>query len=116
MAAGLGTGRPGRGNFCGPGPAELDARSPLPSALGIHDAQLRQLVADARRVAGEDETWMYEALAARAADSALFLSAPGKISYMTYSDKWSGVRLKNLVPNVLDFASFRLREGKGQLD
>ena len=33
-----------------------------------------------------------------------------EVSYLTYADRWQGVRLKNHVPNVLDFTSFRPRE------
>ncbi|WP_406730185.1 ABC transporter substrate-binding protein [Streptomyces sp. NBC_01794] len=88
----------------------LDGRAPLPTALGIRDERLQQLVTLARGAAGPDEFAVYQSMADHAQEQALFLSAPGKISYMTHSDKWWGVRLKNQVPNVLDFASFRLRE------
>ncbi|MET8090571.1 ABC transporter substrate-binding protein [Micromonospora sp. NPDC005220] len=89
--------------------ALVDARAPLPAALGINDPVVAQLVRSARVAKPEDETAIYERLAERVADEALFLVPPGKVSYMTYSDRWEGVRLKNHVPNVLDFTSFRPR-------
>ncbi|MEV6686383.1 ABC transporter substrate-binding protein [Streptomyces sp. NPDC051130] len=88
----------------------LDGRAPLPTALGIHDDLLQELIGRARAAEAEDESQLYEAMADRAQQEALFVSAPGKISYMTHSNKWQGVRLKNQVANVLDFASFQLKE------
>ncbi|MGH8994342.1 MAG: ABC transporter substrate-binding protein [Acidimicrobiia bacterium] len=89
--------------------ALLDPRAPLPAALGIDDAVLADLVLRARQAEPEEEAAVYRRMAEYAADQALFLAPPGKISYMTYADRWQGVRLKHHVPNVLDFASFRAR-------
>ncbi len=89
--------------------ALLDPRAPLPTALGIDDPTLVDLVSAARHAEPEAEGAVYRHLARYTADQALFLAPPGKLSYMTYADRWCGVRLKHHVPNVLDFASFRPR-------
>lgn len=89
--------------------ALLDPRAPLPAVLGIDDPVLADLVVLARQAEPEAEAAVYHRLAEYAGDQALFLAPPGKISYMTYADRWHGVRLKHHVPNVLDFASFRPR-------
>jgi peptide/nickel transport system substrate-binding protein len=90
--------------------ALLDPRAPLPAALGMDDRQLTDLLHSARAAVDGTAGWSaYRRLAAYATDRALFLAPPGKMSYMTYADRWTGVRLKHHVPNVLDFDSFRLR-------
>ena len=89
--------------------ALLDPRAPLPAVLGIDDPKLVELVTEARRAEPGAEEAVYLRLARYAAHEALFLAPPGKVSYMTYADRWWGVRLKHHVPNVLDFASFRPR-------
>lgn len=88
----------------------LDPRAPLPAALGITDPALQDLVRRARVAVGTDEAAIYRQLAERAAEQALFVAPPGKVSYMTYSDRWQGVRLRHHVPNVLDFTTFRPRQ------
>jgi peptide/nickel transport system substrate-binding protein len=89
----------------------LDPRAPLPNALGIDDPVLRELVVVARHTDGPGEPAVYRAMAIIATREALFVAPPGKVSYMTYSDRWKNVRLKNHVSNVLDFASFEPRVG-----
>lgn len=89
--------------------ALADPRAPLPAALGIDDPVLTGLVTAARNAPPDREAALYGQLADRVAEQALFLAPPGKVSYLTYQDRWAGVRLKNHVPNVLDFSSFQAR-------
>ncbi|MCX4692770.1 ABC transporter substrate-binding protein [Streptomyces sp. NBC_01408] len=90
--------------------ALLDARAPLPHTLGLTDPKLAALLERARQAEPGAEEDVYREMADYCREQALFLSVPGKISYMTYADRWEGVRLKNEMGNILDFTSFRLRE------
>ncbi|HEV2780510.1 MAG TPA: ABC transporter substrate-binding protein [Actinophytocola sp.] len=90
--------------------ALVDPRGPLPIALGIDDPRLATLSEAVRDGIG-DPASNYREIAELVRTEALYLCPPGKVSYMTYRRRWTGVRLKNQVPNVLDFASFRLRPG-----
>jgi ABC-type oligopeptide transport system substrate-binding subunit len=89
--------------------ALLDSRAPLPHSLGLSDPVLADLLERARRAAPGTEDAVHREIADHCREQALFLSVPGKVSYMTYADRWEGVRLKNEAANILDFASFRLR-------
>ncbi|MBC7762810.1 MAG: hypothetical protein H7201_13655 [Candidatus Saccharibacteria bacterium] len=80
----------------------------IPQALGIRDAEIDEAVAQAR---AEQEpaaavAW-YRAIAERTAALDLFLTPPGKVSYMTYSRRWTDLRLKNQIPHSLDYRQIR---------
>ncbi|MFJ9697468.1 ABC transporter substrate-binding protein [Kitasatospora sp. NPDC101183] len=86
----------------------IDGRALLPEVLGICDPELSELLERAREATGENAAAGYRAIAGYCRERALFVAVPGKVSYLTYSDRWCGVRLKNEMGNVLDFTSFRL--------
>ena len=90
--------------------ALADPRAPLPTALGIQNPRLVTL-SDAVRDGIGDPAANHREIADLVRQEALYLCPPGKVSYLTYRARWTGVRLRNQVPNVLDFASFRLRSG-----
>lgn len=92
--------------------ALADPGAMLPTALGIDDPALATLMAAVREADPASEADIYTQMAYRAIEQALFLAPPGKVSYLTFSDRWHGVTLKNHVPNVLDFGSFRHRSGR----
>lgn len=90
--------------------ALLDPRAPLPAALGFQDPALSDLVSQAREFDPIEDPGPYRALHEYAVSQSLFLAPPGKIDFMMYRDRWSGIGLRNHIPHVLDFASFRPRE------
>jgi ABC-type transport system substrate-binding protein len=74
----------------------LDAADPLLlAALETNDERQR----------GE----IYGRLAQAAIDGCCYLFVPGKVSYLNYHARWTGVRLFPGASNALDFASFRPR-------
>lgn len=80
----------------------------IPQALGIRDSEIDEAVARAR--AEQDPAaavrW-YQVIAERTATLDLFLTPPGKVSYMTYSRRWTGLHLKNQIPHSLDYRRIR---------
>ncbi|MFF2009557.1 ABC transporter substrate-binding protein [Streptomyces sp. NPDC058195] len=92
----------------------LDERAPLPSVLGISGPALAELLARAQHSTEDEAGEHYRRISDYCREESLFVAVPGKVSYLTYADRWEGVRLKNEMGNILDFSSFRLREGSGE--
>lgn len=85
----------------------------LPQTLGIklpHVPELLQKALDAQT--HEEEISIYQNIAREAIWNQTYLFVPGKVSYLSYSSRWYGVKLKDGVSNVLDFSSFRLNTAK----
>ncbi|MHB8598410.1 MAG: ABC transporter substrate-binding protein [Ktedonobacteraceae bacterium] len=83
----------------------------LPQTLGIMLPRIPSLLRQALNAQmDEEEIAIYQEIAREAIRDQTYLFVPGKVSYMTYALSWHGVRLKDGVSNVLDFASFRLRD------
>ncbi|MFD5429140.1 ABC transporter substrate-binding protein [Streptomyces sp. NPDC127084] len=89
----------------------LDERAPLPSVLGISDPVLAEALARAQQATEEQAGERYRRISEHCREQSFFVAVPGKVSYLTYADRWEGVRLKNEMGNILDFSSFRLRGG-----
>ncbi len=79
----------------------------LPQTLGIklpRVPELLQKALDAQTY--EEEISIYQDIAREAIQDQTYLFVPGKVSYLSYSSQWRGVKLKDGVSNVLDFSSF----------
>jgi len=79
----------------------------LPQKLGVklpHVPELLQKALDAQTY--KEEVGIYQDIAREAIENHVYLFVPGKVSYLSYSSRWRGVKLKDGVANVLDFSSF----------
>lgn len=83
----------------------------LPAKLGLRLPGAKHLVSEARNAesAGHAQR-SYRELAALAIREQTHVFVPGKVSYLNYRDRWQGGRCIDGVANVLDFASFRVRQ------
>lgn len=80
----------------------------IPQALGIRDLEIDDAVARARAEQNPAAAARsYQSIAERTAALDLFVTPPGKVSYMTYSRRWSQVHLKNQIPHSLDYRQIR---------
>jgi hypothetical protein len=83
----------------------------LPAKLGLRLPGANHLVSEARNAESAGQAHRcYRKLAALAIREQTYVFVPGKVSYLNYRDRWQGGRCIDGVANVLDFASFRVRE------
>lgn len=79
----------------------------LPRSTGVSLAGADKLVTEALRASSyEAGMELYRRLATMAIDAHTYLFVPGKVSYLSYASRWSGIRLFPGASNVLDFTSF----------
>jgi peptide/nickel transport system substrate-binding protein len=88
----------------------LGSTALLPRSTGMRLDGADELLRLALRT-GEERVraGIYGRLARAAIDACCYLFVPGKVSYLNYHARWSGVRLFPGASNVLDFASFTPR-------
>jgi peptide/nickel transport system substrate-binding protein len=88
----------------------LASRALLPRSTGMRLPGADELLREALETTDEQaRSGVYARLAQAAIDACCYLFVPGKVSYLNYHSRWTGVRLFPAASNVLDFASFRTR-------